>query len=89
MQAQYKNIIAAWLNDSKDHPEKKYLSVKNVSGEDVVIKAGESLFLNMTPKEYREKNDKIPLFTKSVKIEQDVVSGDQLKGDDVADNVPF
>jgi hypothetical protein len=65
----YKSILIGYINDSKNDPSRKYLSLKNVSDEDVLIKAGESIFLNMTPREIKEKNPKVPLFSKSVKIE--------------------
>ena len=81
----YKKIISAWLNDSKNKPGEKYLSVKNVSDEPIIIEPGTSLFLNMTPKEVREKNPNIPLFSKSIKEEEAV----EQSSEDLSDDVPF
>lgn len=81
----YKKIVSAWLNESKNKPGEKYLTVKNVSDEDIVIKSGESLFLNMTPKEVRDKNPSVPLFSKSVKVEEDEGPTSQ----EVASDIPF
>lgn len=75
----YKKIVSAWLNDSKNG-DGKYLSVKNVSDEEIIIKPGESLFLNMTPKNIRDKNPSVPMFSKSVKVDEN---------EDVSDDVPF
>lgn len=75
----YKKIVSAWLNDSKNG-DGKYLSVKNVSDEEIVIKPGESLFLNMTPKNIRDKNPSVPMFSKSIKVDEN---------EDVSDDVPF
>jgi hypothetical protein len=81
----YKKIISAWLNESKNKDGEKYLSIKNVSDEDVVIPAGQSLFLNMTPKDIREKFPNTPLFSKSVKVEDQ----EQAEKDDISDDIPF
>lgn len=63
----YKDILVAYLNDGKNGG--KYLSIKNTSDKKIVIEPGEKIFLNMTPKDIREKYPKIPLFRKSVKVE--------------------
>jgi len=84
----YKKIISAWLNDSKNG-DGKYLSVKNVSDEAVTIEPGQSLFLNMTPKEMREKNPNIPVFSKSVKIEDEPPAEQDASGEKIADEIPF
>lgn len=78
----YKKQISAWLNDSKNG-DGKYLSIKNVSEEAVVIEPGQSLFLNMTPKEVRDQHPGVPLFSKSVKVDEEYAS------EDTADDVPF
>ena len=83
---QYKKIISAWLNDSKNKPGEKYLSIKNVSDEPITIEAGQSLFLNMTPKEIREKNPNIPLFSKSIKEEE---AATDFSSEDIAEDLPF
>ena len=82
----YKKIISAWLNESKNKPGEKYLSIKNVSDEDVVIQAGQSLFLNMTPKDVRDKNPNVPLFSKSVKVEDET---EAMTSEQIADDVGF
>ena len=66
----YKKILSGYINDSKNG-DGKYLSIKNLSEEQVVIEPGASIFLNMTPKEIRDKNPKIPMFSKSVKVEDE------------------
>ena len=81
----YKTIISAWLNDSKDKTGSKYLSVKNVSERPIVIEPGQSLFLNMTPKHITEKNANVPMFSKSVKVEEE----QEYDSKEVADDVPF
>lgn len=82
----YKKIISAWLNDSKNKPGEKYLSVKNVSDEPIIIEPGTSLFLNMTPKEIIEKNPNIPLFSKSIKEEE---AATDFSSEDIAEDLPF
>lgn len=67
---QYKNILIAYLNDSKSKPNSKYLSIKNVSDEPIVIEPQGKVCLNMTPDFIRAKNPKMPLYSKSVKIEE-------------------
>lgn len=64
----YKDILVAYLNDGKNGG--KYLSIKNVSDKPIVIEPDEKLFMNMKPKELREKYPKMPLFVKSVKVEK-------------------
>lgn len=66
----YKKILSGYVNDSKKG-DGKYLSITNNSDEDVIIEVGKSIFLNMTPKEVREKNPKIPMFSKSIKIDEE------------------
>lgn len=82
----YKKIISAWLNESKNKPGEKYLSIKNVSDKAVVIEPGQNLFLNLTPKDIREKNPGVPMFSKSVKIEEE---GQEIDAEELADDVPF
>jgi hypothetical protein len=64
----YKDILIGYLNDSKKGTG-KYLTLTNVSDEQIIIEPGEKVFLNMSPKELREKYPKMPLFRKSVKVE--------------------
>jgi hypothetical protein len=88
--AKYKNIIVGYINDSKNS-EGQYLSLKNVSDEDIVIPAGEKLFLSKTPAYVLEKNPKVPAFSKSVKVEEEV-SADEARevfGGDESDDIPF
>lgn len=63
----YKDVLVAYLNDSKSGG--KYLSIKNVSGKPFVIEPDGKVFMNMKPKELRDKYPKMPLFVKSVKVE--------------------
>lgn len=65
--SEYKDILVAYLNDGKNGG--KYLSIKNVSNKPVVIEPDEKVFMNMKPKELREKYPKMPLFVKSIKVE--------------------
>lgn len=57
------------MNDSKNG-KGKYLTISNVSGEEIVLKNGDKLFLNMTPPEVRANNPNVPVFSKSVKVEE-------------------
>ncbi len=78
----YKKILTGYVNDSKDG-KGKYLSIKNNSEEPIVIEPGQSIFLNMTPKDIRERNPNVPMFSKSIKIE------DESLGDITSEDVPF
>lgn len=79
----YKKILVGYINDSKNG-DGKYLAISNVSDEDIIIKAGDKLFLNMTPKDVREKHPKVPLFSKSVKVEDEFS-----QHEDISDDIPF
>ena len=79
----YKQIASAWVNDSKKG-DGKYLSIKNTSDEDIVIRPGQSFFMNMTPKSVREKHPGVPMFSKSEKIEGQVTDTDEIVND-----IPF
>lgn len=68
--AKYKNILTGYINDSKIG-KGKYLTITNVGDEDVILRAGDKLFLNMTPDYIKEKNPKVPNFSKSIKIESE------------------
>lgn len=83
----YKNILTGYINLSKKGGG-KYLSITNVSDEDIVIKAGEKLFMNMTPASVREKNPKIPAFSKSIKLEEEPKERKNKEEIDVND-IPF
>lgn len=78
----YKKILSGYINDSKNG-DGKYLSIKNLSEEPVVIEPGASVFLNMTPKEIRDKNPKIPMFSKSVKVEDEVEEVEEVDAEDL------
>jgi hypothetical protein len=65
---EYKKILSGYVNKREDGRE--YLAITNTSDEDVVLKPGEKLYLNRTPREILEKNPKIPHFSKSVKVEE-------------------
>lgn len=83
----YKKIISAWLNESKNKPGEKYLSIKNVSEEPITIEPGTSLNLNMTPASVRDEHPGVPLFSKSVKVEETEIQ--EYTSEGVADDVPF
>lgn len=68
--AKYKKIASAWLNDSQSG-EGKYLSIVNNTNEPLTIEPGGKFFMNMTPQHIRDENPKVPLFSKSIKIEED------------------
>lgn len=95
----YKKIWIAYINDSRTDGDKKYLAVKNVSGEDVLIKDGQSIFLNQVPPHIKEKYPAIPDFSKSVVIknnEEDVADRQEkelaekdLEDEKIEDVIPF
>lgn len=88
--AQYKKILSGYVNDSKNG-KGRYLTITNMSGENIVLKPGDKLFLNETPQEMLAKNPKIPHFSKSVKIE-DGIEADKESTDvaeDVSEDIPF
>ncbi len=88
----YKNILTGYINQSKKNPEQRYLTIKNVSEEQIVIEPGTSLFLNMTPGHIREKNPNIPVFSKSIKIEDEPPvqkHSEELFTGEVNDSIPF
>lgn len=66
----YKTIWMAYLNTDRKFPDKKYLAVKNMSEEPITIQPGESIYLNMVPKDVRDRFPKMPLFKKSVPVTQ-------------------
>lgn len=66
----YKKILTGYVNQRKDG-NGHYLQITNVSDSDVVIKAGEKIFLNRTPNETLAKYPKVPHYTKDVRIEED------------------
>ena len=87
---EYKNILTGYVNESKNKPGSHYLVVSNVSNEDVVIKAGEKLYMNRTPKDILDKHPKVPHYSKSIKIEDDnqgQMTNEQVE--DVSNDVPF
>ena len=71
----WKNILSVWLNINKDG-KGVYLSIKNETTEPITIEPGRSIFANM--------NTRRPIASKSVKIEDQVQSSEDIAGD-----VPF
>jgi hypothetical protein len=65
---EYKNVFISYEN-TRQADGSKYLTVKNVSGEPVVIKDGETVYLNKTPKDRLEQYPTAPHYSKSVKVE--------------------
>jgi hypothetical protein len=65
--SKYRKILIGYINSRDD--DSQYLSITNVSDDDVVIKAGEKVYLNKTPKDILQKYPKIPHFDKSIKEE--------------------
>lgn len=84
----YIKILSGYINDNKNG-DGKYLSIKNNTDEDVVIEAGKSIFLNMTPKSIREKNPNVPMFSKSIKVEEEATKENHSVSEQVADSIPF
>ena len=82
--SEYKNILSGYVNERKEGGH--YLTITNVSEEDVVIKAGEKLYMNRTSKEILDKHPKVPHYSKSVKIDDDM-SNEEVE--DVNGSVPF
>jgi len=83
--AEYINILSGYVNERKEGGG-HYLTITNVSEEDVVIKAGEKLYMNRTSQEILDKYPKVPHYSKSVKIDDDM-SNEEVE--DVSDSVPF
>lgn len=81
----YKNLWSAYINTDKEG--KKYLKLRNISGKDITIQAGEDLYLNATPKERLEQYPTIPHFQKSVKIEDEPTQ--PVKDEVDVDTIPF
>jgi hypothetical protein len=79
-------VLSGYINDSKNG-DGKYLSIKNNTDEDVVIEAGKSIFLNMTPKAVRDKNPNVPMFSKSLAVPDE--TNDHDVSEKVADEIPF
>jgi hypothetical protein len=65
--SKYRKILIGYVNSRDD--DSQYLSITNVSDDDVVIKPGEKVYLNKTPKDILQKYPKIPHFDKSIKEE--------------------
>ncbi len=86
----YIKILSGYINDNKNG-DGKYLSIKNNTDEDVVIEAGKSVFLNMTPKSIREKNPNVPMFSKSMAVadEPTETTDEGPTSKEVADDIPF
>lgn len=80
----WKNQLTGYVNKDRNS-ERQYLTITNVSEEDVVIKAGEKLFMNRTPNDILAKYPKMPHYKKDVPpvLSQDNVS------EEVANNIPF
>jgi len=85
--AEYKNILTGYVNERKEG-DGHYLVISNVSEEDVVIKAGEKVYLNRTPVEILSKHPKVPHYSKSLKIEEEATS-EEFDSEQVADEIPF
>ncbi len=81
--AEYKNLLSGYVNDNKKG-DGQHLAITNVSEMDIVIKAGEKVFLNKTPQERLDQYPKIPHFSKSIKIEDQ-----QEEEEDVSESIPF
>ncbi len=63
----YKTILTGYVNNSKNG-NGQYLTITNVSDEDIVLKKGEKIFLNKTPQSVLEKHPKVPHFSRSIKV---------------------
>jgi len=86
--AEYKNILTGYVNERQDCTG-HYLVLTNVSDEDVVIKAGEKLYLNRTPAQILKDNPKVPHYSKSVKIEDQNEAVHQTSQEDISSDIPF
>jgi len=88
--AKYKNVLTGYVNDSRNG-DGQYLTLTNVSDQDIVIKAGDKLFLNKTPDYVFEEHPKVPHFSKSVKEEEEVTPDEarEVLAEDVSDDIPF
>lgn len=87
----YQDILVAYENDSQKG-EGKYLSIKNVSDQDIVIEPGQKIFLNKTPQWKLEKYPKAPIYSKSIAVpedEADQTIKSEPTSEEVADSVPF
>lgn len=75
MASNYKNILTGYINTSVKG-DGKYLSIKNVSDQPVVINPGEKISMSMTPENIKEQYPNTPDFKKSVKVEQQEIQPD-------------
>lgn len=67
----YKNILSGYLNTRQTDKTKKYLVITNVSDEPFTLEPNGKVFLNMTPASLKEKNPKIPDFSRSVLLDEE------------------
>lgn len=74
--SEYKNVLVAYENQSKNS-DGFYLSIQNVSEEEMIIKPGDKIFLNKTPHTVLKNHPKAPHYSKSIKI------------DDISDEIPM
>ena len=77
---QYKNIISVWLNPSKEG-KGCYLAIKNETDESIVIESGKSIYANM--------NTRVPIASKSVKVEDQVKEMNEEDVDSTTSDIPF
>ena len=76
----YQNIVSVWLNPSKDG-KGCYLAIKNETDQELVIPAGKSMYANM--------NTRMPIASKSIKIEDEKPAGEANTNDVSESSIPF
>lgn len=84
----YKKILIGYVNQSKKS-DGEYLSIKNVSDQQIVIEPDQNIFLNKTPKHIKDKYPSTPDFSKSVRVEEQKPEQKEPTTEQIADDIPF
>ena len=82
----YIKQLTGYVNRSKNG-NGQYLTITNVSEKDIVLKAGDKLFLNRTPAEILEKYPKVPHYSKDIKVEDEPATKKELTREEVEEAV--
>jgi hypothetical protein len=84
MPKKFNKVLIGYVNKYKTK-DGHYLSIKNVSQEPVVIEPGESLLMQRTPDDIKQKYPKVPHFSKSEVVE----ALDDKEVKKINDEIPF
>lgn len=84
MSKKYNKILVAYVNKFKTN-DRRYLNIKNVSQEPVIIDPGASITLIRTPDEVLKKYPRVPHYVKEEVVEM----LDDKEVEEITKDIPF